>query len=247
LKSGPTRVGGRISLTVEPLHIPSLSSKMNGPGVICLMHIASKETTHAQTVKLTPVTGHPRRPPTGAICKRPSVKTDQTARISLQIPVMSKSRRQNKQGAPHKRAPPILTRYFAARPVGALPRQPVWRSVPRLSAAGEALFTDSVAHPQPPFSGFRHVFYTRPDFTVIVTRYAPWQRDFGRPAQFRFACICAIAGARELFTEIPTPRGARARLRRLAIADAGATAAPVAREAPRDRSSARSGPPWRAR
>ena len=74
--------------------------------VICLMHIASKETTHAQTVKLTPVTGNPKGPPTGATCKRPSVKTDQTARISLQIPVMSKSKRQNHQSAPKASAQP---------------------------------------------------------------------------------------------------------------------------------------------
>ena len=67
--------------------------------VICLMHIASKETTHAQTVKLTPhhrsaasllessITGGAR----GVDIQTLIHRWNQTARISLQIPVMSKS------------------------------------------------------------------------------------------------------------------------------------------------------------
>jgi len=67
--------------------------------VICLMHIASKETTHAQTVKLTP---HHRsaasllESSTIGVARGVDIQTlihrsNQTARISLQIPVMSKS------------------------------------------------------------------------------------------------------------------------------------------------------------
>ena len=112
------------------------------------MHIASKETTHAQTVKLTPVTGHPEGHPTGAICKHPSVKTDQTARISLQIPVMSKSKRQNQQSAPTKRPPPILNRNVdfpvAIRPSSA--------PLPRPRRFGETVFTDSRGESQGDFS-----------------------------------------------------------------------------------------------
>ncbi|WP_100339199.1 hypothetical protein [Brevirhabdus pacifica] len=50
-----------------------------------------------------------------------------------------------------QRAPPHLSLVFIVRLVGL---SPVWRPVPRLSAAGEGVSTDQRRNPQELFSGF---------------------------------------------------------------------------------------------
>lgn len=70
---------------------------------------------------------------------------DQTARISLQISINFKERRDKfTEMRPNLLGAPRLTYlYFVAfLPAGASLRCSVWRSVVRLSAAGEGVFTD---------------------------------------------------------------------------------------------------------
>jgi hypothetical protein len=67
-------------------------------------HQLPRKQTHAQTVKLTP--RHRGRNPSWRDIQTSPVDEDQTARISLQIPVMSKSKRQNQQSAPRTAARP---------------------------------------------------------------------------------------------------------------------------------------------
>jgi len=76
--------------------------------------------------------------------------------------------------------------FFASLPSGASLRRSVWRSVVRLSAAGEGVFTDRAGGPQGVFSGGRHLFFKNLlsrskskayNFTFFANRGFPRFRD----------------------------------------------------------------------
>jgi len=96
------------------------------------------------------------------MCSCLFIEMNQTAHISLQILAISKSvetksnwMRRNFLGAPR----PTLPLFFPSGPSKHPLRRSVWRSVVRLSAAGEGVFTDGAGCPQALFAGDRHLFF----------------------------------------------------------------------------------------
>ena len=95
-------------------------------------------------------------------------RTNQTAHISLQCLSISNSVETKSTGCALfflARPASVTSKFFASLPSGASLRRSVWRSVVRLSAAGEGVFTDWAGGPQPLF--LRNViFFSRFCFFV---------------------------------------------------------------------------------
>ena len=104
-------------------------------------------------------------------------RMNQTAHISLQIPSISNSVETKSTGS---------ALYFVARPASSISvvfafsffraslRRPVWRSVVRLSAAGEGVFTDRAVGPQGVFSGSRHLFFANFVSCLLTAPYGKY-------------------------------------------------------------------------
>ncbi|MEM7642935.1 MAG: hypothetical protein AAF366_10440, partial [Pseudomonadota bacterium] len=100
---------------------------------------------------------------------------DQTAHISLQILAISKSERQNQPEAPFSLAQPASAAsvLFALGPSKHPLRRSVWRSVVRLSAAGEGVFTDGARDPQGLFADRMRFFWTFCEVLIFSWVYEP--------------------------------------------------------------------------
>ena len=119
--------------------------------LLCFWFHKKPETV--QTVKLTL---HNRPKSSSAIYVQLFVhRMNQTAHISLQILSISKSvETKSTRSAINFLAQPasVTSVFFAWRPLRVCPAHSVWRSVVRLSAAGEGVFTNCRCPPQPLFS-----------------------------------------------------------------------------------------------
>ena len=155
-------------MTFEPLHIFDPAGMTGSNCLLCFWFHKKPETV--QTVKLTL---HNRPKSSSAIYVQLFVhRMNQTAHISLQILSISKSveTRSTRSAIIFLAQPASVTSvFFASLPSRASLRRSVWRSVVRLSAAGEGGSTVSGGNPQPLF--LRNcVFFQKSGFSCEISR-----------------------------------------------------------------------------
>ena len=132
-------------------------------------------------------THHRPKPRALDMCSCLFIEMNQTAHISLQILSISNSVETKSTGsAISLLAQPAscISVFFAFLPSGASPfwlvRRSVWRSVVRLSAAGERGFTVRRPNPQALFSAYRHIFYVNCYYLIKSNGYTCHFFDFHR-------------------------------------------------------------------
>lgn len=135
-----------------------------------LVFIRKPETV--QTVKLT--LHHRPKPRSASYVQLFVHRMNQTAHISLQIPSISNSVETKSTGSAAiflAQPASVISVFVAFCPSGASLRRSVWRSVVRLSAAGEGVFTVRAGGPQEVFSSSRHLFFKNLDVRLFSMRY----------------------------------------------------------------------------